>query len=761
MNTNTLCALLSGASLAAFAAPAIAQDQTEVQFHINDTIVVIGEKLEERSLQSLKTPSFGVGVSEDQIGAVNAFNVEDTFKYAPNLIVRKRYIGDNNATLAFRGSHNFQTPRALVSIDGFTISNFLGARWDTAPKWGVIAPGDVDRVEIVYGPTSARYSGHSLGGTLLLSTREITENEAHLSGQYFRGEYDYYDSDLTLNGFAVDASLDFVVNDRSTLGISYRYFENEGQPQQWRRLVGTSDRQALIDEGVVTADYFDQAIRDSELGFLRIASADSIVESTEHQIRVRGTYDFGGDWRARALAALLIDKEDASDPESFLVDSAGAPSFVGISGVRQTLSEDTELLVGLGLEGELGGWTLDFALSRFDVLDADDRQSDNFDSVTGAAPQAGRVTLADDVAWTSFEAVAERAFGVHEIAAGVSYAGYTFDTPRFGAADWRRGAPGALEDASGGDTRLLGFFIEDAIAISPKLLATLGVRGESWKAKNGFLVNGATRVDYPSRTESAISPKAALTYSPSDDWAFTASAALATRFPTVQELYQAALISFGPNVGELDFGAFDPDLEPEEAFDLQLTASKYFANALLTVSLFRQEVDDTLFSQTVPELGTSVTTNIGEVTTKGVDVVLATEDLLIDGLAIDANLSVLDAEVTENPIDPSLVGNQFPRVPNVRSNISIRYAPTENWLFAAGWRYQDTPDRNIQNNSTSRCGTFFCVTNFSFVDLKVTRHFGDVAISLGVDNVTDERAFVFHPYPGRTALLELSWRGGF
>ncbi|MEM9751335.1 MAG: TonB-dependent receptor, partial [Pseudomonadota bacterium] len=488
---------------------------------------------------------------------------------------------------------------------------------------------------------------------------------------------------------------------------------------------------------------------------------DSVVRSTEDQFRVRGTYDLGGGWTARGLLALLVDEEDASRPDSFLVDETGAQSFIGIAGVRQGVSNDTELLLGVGLSGEAAGWDVDVSLSRFDVLRARDRQSDNFDTTTGLAPLTGQVTDGDNTSWNSLETIAERQLGAHALAAGFSYAGYSFDTPRFTTLNWRTAERAGLLDASGGETRLYGLFLEDAITLSGQWTLTLGVRAEAWEAEDGFLQTAAERVDYASRSDEAFSPKGALTFRPAPDWSFTASAALATRFPTVQELFQPALISFGPNVGDLDFGTFDPELKPEEALDIQFTIEKTFERAFFAVSLFRQDVDDTIFAQTVPELGTSLLTNIDNVTTNGIDFVAATEDLFIDGLAIDANLSLLDAEIKENAIDPSLVGNRFPRIPDLRANASIRYEPTEDWLFALGWRYQDTPDRNIENSSTSRCSTFFCVSNFSFVDVKATRRFSDVAVSLGVDNVADDRAFVFHPYPGRTFLLEVAWDGGF
>jgi iron complex outermembrane receptor protein len=74
-------------------------------------------------------------------------------------------------------------------------------------------------------------------------------------------------------------------------------------------------------------------------------------------------------------------------------------------------------------------------------------------------------------------------------------------------------------------------------------------------------------------------------------------------------------------------------------------------------------------------------------------------------------------------------------------------------------RHQSTPDRNIGNNSTSLCDTFYCVSSFSFVDLKATKRFGAFQLSAGVDNLLDEKAFVYHPYPGRTFVLGFKWDG--
>lgn len=733
------------------ATPALADEAAEAAAAPSD--IVVTASLEDREVQTLKTPALGVGIGAEQIAAINAVNAEDVVRYAPGLIVRKRYIGDANATLSFRNMHTTQTPRALVTVDGFTISNFLGADFNTAPKWAVLAPGDIGRVEIVYGPTSARYSGNSLGGTMLIQTRDITETAAHLSAQAFGQNYKYYKTDETLLGWSVDGGLDFALGDRGGIAIGYRHFENQGQPQEWRTV------------GAATP-YGAQGIVDPKLSFLRIGAQDSAVASREDQIRLRAHYDLGDGWRLRGLAALLIDGEDTLDPKSFLRDAAGRETFVGVSGMNVGTAGSTELLVGAGLAGEVGGWKLDLSFSRFDVLADEERRSDNFDLVTGVRPLTGRV-MTGDAYWNSFEGTAERTLGAHALALGLSYAGYWDQNRTHNASDWASAGITGLRDASGGRTRLFGGFAEDAITLAPRLTATLGLRYEAWRASDGFLTNGGTTVRYGARSHHAWSPKAALSFAPDNDTKIVLSAALATRFPTARELYQAGLIAYGPNVGSLDLNGFDPDLKPERAVDFQVTASRRFGGVKVTLSGYRQDVRDTIFAQTIPipDAATgdltqsSLMTNIGKVRTWGADLIVSAENVLIPGLSIDANLSWTDAEVTRNPLNPALVGNKFPRVPKWRANASVRYSPSAEWSLAVNLRHQSTPDRNIENNATSLCDTFYCVTGFSFVDLKASRRFGAFELSAGVDNLLDEKAFVYHPYPGRTFVLGFKWDG--
>jgi len=707
-------------------------------------------------LESLQTPALGVALEADQIEAVNTVNAEDAIRYAPNLVVRKRYIGDANSTLSFRNMHTTQTPRALVTVDGFLISDFLGASFDTAPKWAVLGPSDIGRAEIIYGPTSARYAGNSLGGVLRLETRDITERKLRVNVQSFAQDYDYYDTSENLLGYSVDTQLETPVGDDGGVALAYRHFSNEGQPQQWRTAAADSP-------------FADQATVDNELGFpLRIAAQDSVVDSTEDQFRLRGEIGLDDNWRLRGLGALLVDREERLDPESFLVDGAGDSTFVGVSGVQRYSSESTELLAGVGLAGRLAGWDTDITLSRFETLDDRARQSDAADINTGIIPRSGLVTDTES-SWNTAGVTGERAFGDHAIATGLSYRNYKGRSRTRTTDDFLAATNLSDRNASGGQTRLLGAFVEDAWALAERFTLTLGLRYEQWRASDGFLVDDENDVTYPTRRRDAWSPKAAMTFTPDADTEIVFSAARATRFPTIGELYQADLIAFGPNVGTLDLNGFNPDLEPERGLDLQLTGTRRFGNVAVTLSGYRQVVKDTLFSQSliVPDATTgdpttqSLVTNIDEVESWGADLIVAANDVVVPGLGLDANLSWNDTTISENALNPALQGNRFPRVPEWRANVSARYAVSPKLDLATHFRYQSTPERNLENDSSSRCETYFCVSSFHFVDMKATVHLDAVDLDFGVDNVFNEKAFVFHPYPGRTFVAGLRYSGDF
>jgi iron complex outermembrane receptor protein len=100
---------------------------------------------------------------------------------------------------------------------------------------------------------------------------------------------------------------------------------------------------------------------------------------------------------------------------------------------------------------------------------------------------------------------------------------------------------------------------------------------------------------------------------------------------------------------------------------------------------------------------------------------------------------------------------RFPRIPKWRANANLRYDFTDRLRGSLGVRYASRPNTDLFGLQRGR--TFGFTSELFAVDAKVNWRVTDqLTASLGVDNITDFRAWVFHPYPRRTFLIELGWR---
>lgn len=303
--------------------PSQAEDATsaEVEPTTLGEIIVVG-----RGDQPITVEPRGLSVSlgETEFEAINAVNVEDLMKYAPNFFVRKRYIGDANAVPGFRGTHSTQSARTLVMVDGFVVSNFLGNSFSFPPKWGVVGPGEVRQFDIVYGPYSARYPGNSMGGVVSITTREPEGLEAFATGQVFSQHYEQYGTNEDFNGYTVEGGVGFKQDDGPFSGrLSYRRLDNVGHPQQFSQLVAAMGTGVAVTGAAVDPDLITKT---------PVSGTYSPDHTIQDQVRARLGYDFGGGWAAQGVFTLWNTDSDGTDPQTYLRDAAGNPVFDGKQG---------------------------------------------------------------------------------------------------------------------------------------------------------------------------------------------------------------------------------------------------------------------------------------------------------------------------------------------------------------------------------------------------------------------------------------------
>jgi len=288
--------------------------------------------------------------------------------------------------------------------------------------------------------------------------------------------------------------------------------------------------------------------------------------------------------------------------------------------------------------------------------------------------------------------------------------------------------------------------------------ATGGLRFDSWRAFDGGIgkrVSG-TRVDsaYPEREETSVSPKLSLQGRIPGDFELQVSLGAAERFPTVGELYQGR---FDDITRQIDPTSYDPNLKSEKSRDANLILRRTFGKVRSTTSLFYQDIEDAIFSFSgLNQYGTVVSSykNVDKVRQYGLELILEATDVLVPGLDIDANVTRIDAKTIKNSANTAAEGVKFPRIPDWRSSGNIRYRVSDSVKASLGWRYASRPNSDLFG--LSRGGAYGFQTEYFTVDSRVTWNATDkVQLGVGIDNLFNDQAYVSHPLPQRTFVVDL------
>jgi len=276
----------------------------------------------------------------------------------------------------------------------------------------------------------------------------------------------------------------------------------------------------------------------------------------------------------------------------------------------------------------------------------------------------------------------------------------------------------------------------------------LGARYEHWQTQDGYFYRyGGDIEDYADRSETGFSPKFSLGFTPTGPWQYRYSLAKAYRFPIVEELYKNEEATDGSTIA-------DADLQPEVGIHHNLMVEREIPRGFLRVNLFHEEVDDVIFSQTDVTTNISTFLPVSEVTTTGLEFIVQQDRVLDSDVDVRFNVAYTDSEVTANSADPSTVGNDFPRMPHWRANMLASYHMTSRWESSLGLRYASDSFGRL-DNADNTDEVYGAQDGYLFVDLKANYQIGKQAkLSVGIDNVTDEVAFVAHPWPQRTYYLQ-------
>jgi iron complex outermembrane receptor protein len=695
---------------------------------------------------------------------INAVNTEDMLKYAPSLVVRKRHYGDTQDPVATRTSGVGASARSLEFVDGVMVSSPTGNNNTSAsPHFGVAAPQDVSRIDVLYGPFAAQYAGNSIGAVINITTRMPDHFELYGDATGTAGTFSKYATDDVIGAWQLSAG----VGDRIgafSWRLSANHLDSQGQPLGY----ATVARPASSGTTTSVTGAFNDVNR---TGTAILVLGDTGIEhESEDTDTLKLAYDFDNGWQLSYLASLFHLNDDAG-VDSHLRDASGNPVYVaaningyGVTGVTaSTFSnqvynyQQTQLAQGVTLRSRQDGdfvWQL--VATDYDYLN--DKQRVPTAALPGAFTSgAGQVNRQNGTGWYTLDANGlYRGLGGQELSFGLHRDAETYAQARNTLTDWIAGGLGTMVNAAKGRTATNAIWAQDIWALGPDVKLSLGVRYEDWHAYAGsnYSASPALNVAQPRISASTLSPKATLAWQIAPEWSLTSSYGRAYRMPTVTELYQAITTGTTLTVP-------NPNLKPERADSYELAAERKTDGGLLRVSFFGEDIANALLSQSAPLVTGSTTLysyvqNVDRTRARGVELVADQYDAFIPRLELTGSVTFVDGRITRDSGFAAAANKYIPQLPKLRATATATYR-LDDWSFTLGGRYSDRSFGTI-DNSDPVSQTYQGFAGYFVLDTRVQYRLDDNwHLSAGVDNFNNDKYFLFHPFPQRTFVMELRY----
>ncbi|WP_146076083.1 TonB-dependent receptor [Caldimonas caldifontis] len=751
---------LSAAALAAAAPCSLALAQGVATDTSLAPVVVTGQRAE----LDPTLPQTTASKTAEQLRDQNLVNPEDALRYLPATTIRKRYIGDRNALIGGRNFGTLQPSRALVYVDGYLLSNFLG-RFD-APRWNMLTPESIERVDMLYGPYSALYPGNSIGTTVVVHERvpQGFEASARLGGH--RQQFSAYGDSGHYDGHQFSARIASRLDSGLWYALHLNHQDSTSQPMQYHTSTTLTPGTAGTP---VTGIRYDT----DPLGRPRAvfgANSGAIDRTQQDTIKLQVGQDLTPTLQASAFVGYWVN-DSVTRNRTFLRDVNGNPVWSGTvtDGTYQYTIPTTAFAPSQRDEAHwqsgftvktrhATGWNGSLVASLYRIGRDDARQASQPDPVA-ALGGPGTLTRRDGTGWHTMEAQAaytptpgDFGDGHHALTFGLHRNGYRLDQTVDNVSDWRSGG-GTRAQYYRGRTEITAAYAQDVWTLREDLQLTLGLRVERFRAHDGeqLTSNGVTTV-YGERSLNGRSPKASLAWWATPEWLLKASAGHGVRFPNVEELYNGTATGTSVIVS-------DPNLRPERSTAVELSAEHSGVAHRLRVSLFQDVVKDAILRQSDTTVVPSVTrvSNVDRVRTRGIEFVGMQQNVFVRGLDLEGHLAFTRSIVTANTRDPGSVGAYWLRVPKSRGALLAAWRPNDLWRTSLGLRYSGRAYNDVYNLDVQP-DVYGGVSRVTQLDWRASVKLQpQLEWAVGIDNLTDQRAWQSHPYPGRTLHTELRW----
>jgi iron complex outermembrane receptor protein len=711
-------------------------NETDVKQKADETQAI---KLDEVVVSATKTetaledvPGSVSVVTSEQMEKQNVKTLDDALQYVPGVFARpKKGLMDSGPSLRIRGFGGNKYTAVLV--DGMPLND----PYNGDVEFGALPVGDVERIEVIRGPASALYGGNAMAGVVNIISKTPEKLEMGLTGGIGSDDTRRYRFNIG-DRFWDRLSVQFGAEDESTDGYITTPVVRS-----------VSSGKGNVSGGSATTD------RNGKDNWI---VGDMGKNGAEHQsVNGKVHYDFSDTGAVNFSAFYGRHEYDYDAPHTYMGTFGDRSTYaIAQSGYRASF-QPNDFISGTGIgRTEKQG----YGLSANELIGPvklnanasyqyyDDRYT--LETGSGAAdyddsPGMLKITGADT--WYGDLQGTLPLGDSHLLTVGGSYRYDDATTDDYNIPFYRSyDGPRDFYFTSGGKAKAWSFFAQDQWSIIEPVTLYLGFRYDNWNVFDGFSGAPNDKTRYNDTTKDSWSPRAAVVWKALSDTTLRATVGHAFRPPTLMELYRTSTSS------GLTYYS-NPNLKPETVWSYEAGIEQFFFDHRTKISLtgYRNDIEDLI--QYRSEGNTRTRTNISESQTYGLE--FEASQKITDWLNLWANYSYTDAQVKDNPTDPSSEGKQVTGIPKHMYSIGLdlNYDPVKVWL--AG-RYFSKSYSNSDNSDTTE-GVYGGYDSAFLMDGKVTwSPLKWVDFSLAVDNILDNDYYEYYAMSGRTFMFELT-----
>jgi iron complex outermembrane recepter protein len=704
---------------------------------------------------------------------VNIIDMPDALKYMPSLMVRKRDSADfGGATLATRIWGVSYSAKSIVTVDGMPISSQLYNDNNYGPpKWFVVSPDEIDRIDVMYGPFSAAYSGNSMGAVVDITTKRPTkEFEGSVSVTEAFQNFSQFKTDDTYNTKQATALLGGKAE-----AMSWRFLFNHQDANTQPRAFGTG----------ATVTPYPYIKKDGTNGGYYLG-ATTLLHGVSDNVNAKLKFDLNRDTQLSFNSGVFMGDTDSSSQtymsNGFCASGAGPCSTLasGVYGYKQE-----HWVNGVGLKSDTrGAWDYELNLSNVRYVNDVQRTAGALNNdgsvVNNNSSYKGQVRDMSGTNWTNFDAkVIYRPVEApaHQLSFGYHQDFAKLNNVTNNVTDWLGSNTGTANSIAQGISEAKAIWAQDAYKANERVRYTVGGRYETWTSHDGGVYASSTSaLNQPSVSVNHFSPKFAALFDLKDGGLLNLSVANAYRFPTVGELYNVSTCTAGTGSPACSSNSTQPyaispnAIKPENVNAFEAAYSKVVNNVSYRASFFAEDTKDALISQygypnpANPTGLYSYWQNVAKVRSRGVELSSNIEKFIFNQLDLFSAITRVDSVIAANDgygygtgSAKSVVGNKTPGVSPLRVKFVATYRPDEKLSISLGGSYQKKFYSTIDNNDVNP-NTYLGFEGYTLFDIKARYKVDkNLTASLGVDNLNNRNYFMYHPFPQRTFIGNLKY----